>query len=47
MSDLKFWVWLSFLNLSHNDKILLIKEYESPEKIFKLNKRDLIKLICL
>ena len=44
MSDLKFWVWLSFLNLSHNDKILLIKEYESPEKIFKLNKRDLIKL---
>ena len=43
MSDLKFWVWLSFLNLSHNDKILLIKEYESPEKIFKYRKEKRIR----
>ncbi len=41
MKDLKYWIWLSILNLRTIEKILLIEKYKNPKNIFKLKEDDL------
>lgn len=41
MDDLRFWIWLSFLDLNPSEKICLLNKYGDPEKIFKIKKEDL------
>ena len=41
MKDLKYWIWLSILNLRPIEKIVLLEKYKNPKNIFKLKEKDL------
>ena len=41
MCDLRFWVWLSFLRLKPSDKMVLLKRFGGPDRIYFLNEKDL------
>jgi DNA processing protein len=40
----KYWVWLSLLNLNIKNKLIILNKYKSPEKIYKLKRKELEKL---
>ena len=41
MKDLKYWIWLSILNLRPIEKIVLLEKYKNPKDIFELKEKDL------
>ena len=47
MKELDYWIWLSSLSILPYKKYQLINAFETPEKIFKLDKRELLSKVML
>ena len=45
LENKKYWIWLSLIrNLGSKGKQKLLKIYKTPDKIYKLEKRELLRI---